>query len=137
MEFLRNNINLPPESIWYNPASEKDFFNVDNDAFPFILSGTTDVVITKQVFAKVLNMCGGVQAGFKLKKKIEKGDIPQAVGQLIVANIISQQAVFIVLTDLGETWFFYWIEEDKKSLSLVLIYYMLSTLLRIHLLELL
>src|SRR6266540_581666 len=57
-----------------------------------------------------------MQAGFELKKKVEKGHIPQAIGQLIVANILLQQPVFIVLTDL-EVWYFYWLEKNKKVIQ--------------------
>ena len=75
-----------------------------------------------------------MQAGFELKKKVEKGHIPQAIGQLIVANILSQQPVFIVFTDLDEVW---GSKRIERLFSLVLIYYMLLVLLRTHLSEML
>ncbi|KAF0367626.1 crinkler family protein [Gigaspora margarita] len=40
-------------------------------------------------------------------------DINQAIAELIVSNILSNYAVFIVLTDLNDEWLFYWLTNDK------------------------
>ncbi|CAG8831665.1 9251_t:CDS:2, partial [Gigaspora margarita] len=114
LSFLNRTISIPSESMWYNPVSNKQFLSVDIDALPFSIKGTADVVVTKKVFFKTRNVVGGIQVVFELKKKIEDHHVHQAIGGLIVANILSEHPVFVVLTDLKEEWIFYWLSSDKK-----------------------
>ncbi|KAF0368610.1 crinkler family protein [Gigaspora margarita] len=117
LSFLNRTMSIPSESMWYNPVSNKQFLSVDIYALPFSIKGTADVVVTKKAFFKTRNVVGGIQVVFKLKKKIEDHHVPQAIGELIVANILSEQPVFVVLTDLKEEWIFYWLSSDKEVLE--------------------
>ena len=64
-------------------------------------------------FYSVLDYHSGIRAGFKLKKTAQDLDINQAIAELIVTNILSNYAVFLVLTDLNNSWIFYWLSNDR------------------------
>src|SRR4051794_36042383 len=64
-------------------------------------------------FFDILEYRSGIRAGFKLKKKVQDLDINQAIAELIATNILSNYAVFIVLTDLNNNWIFYWLSNDR------------------------
>src|SRR5437763_14407675 len=108
MSYLNGNISIFSTYIWYNPKSKRDLLNVNNVTLPFSISGTTDVLVMDQTFFRALNFCSGIRAEFELKKNVQDSDTIQAIAELIVTNIISNHAVFMVLTDLNNTWIFYW-----------------------------
>src|SRR5205085_1127757 len=86
---------------------------------PFDISGTTDVLIVKKSHINARDIRTGIQAGFELKKKVQDSHTHQAIGQLFVANIFSQEPVFVVLTDLGDEWIFYWLNEIENNIKIM------------------
>lgn len=117
LSYLKSNITLTSEIDWYDPKPKKDLLFLDDEALPFSVSGTTDVIIADKLFAKVHDMRNGIHVGFEIKKKIQDSHIHQAIGELIIANIISQFPVLIVLTDLMNEWIFFWLSNDKKVMQ--------------------
>ncbi|CAG8792621.1 35521_t:CDS:2 [Gigaspora margarita] len=49
-----------------------------------------DVVVVNKLFAKVHDLRNGIHVGFEIKKKFQDSHIHQAIGKLIIANIVSQ-----------------------------------------------
>ncbi|PKC57304.1 hypothetical protein RhiirA1_428588, partial [Rhizophagus irregularis] len=109
ISYLKENIKISDKSDFYDVKSKKSLLSVKYDEMPFEISGTTDVVIAKKSNANAHTLSHGIQAGIELKKQIKDIDIPQAIGQLLTANIRSNEAVFIVLTNLNEEWIFFWL----------------------------
>jgi len=77
----------------------------------------TDMMIARKVYTDARNLIGRMQVRFELKKVVQDYHVYQAIRQLFVANILSQQAVFVILTDLNDEWIFYWLEihENKNE----------------------
>ncbi|CAG8700533.1 15309_t:CDS:2, partial [Gigaspora rosea] len=65
-------------------------------------------------FYKALDYRSEIRAVFELKKDVLESHIHQAIAELIVANIVSNYAVFMVFTDLNKAWLFYWFTNDKQ-----------------------
>ncbi|CAG8790309.1 12571_t:CDS:2 [Gigaspora margarita] len=91
MSYLSENISIPLSSM-IRPKHKKNLLNINHFALPYNISGTTEVVIMDKVFYKVRD---------------------HPIAKLIVSNILSNYAIFIVLTDLNDEWLFYWLTNDK------------------------
>ncbi|PKY48058.1 hypothetical protein RhiirA4_544379 [Rhizophagus irregularis] len=102
MNYLSDNISISSTLVWYDPKSKNEPLNVSDVSLPFDISGTTDVLVMNKSFYNVLDYCSGIRAGFELKKR-----------ELIATNILSNFAVFFVLTDLNDCWIFYWLSNDR------------------------
>ncbi|RIB02473.1 hypothetical protein C2G38_2227744 [Gigaspora rosea] len=100
MRYLSGNISIPDEFIWYDPKSKKDLLSIN---VPFNISGTTTVLIMDEGFYEVLNYHSRIRVGFELKRNVQESHVNQAMAELIVVNIVSNYAIFMVLTDLDET----------------------------------
>ncbi|PKK62499.1 hypothetical protein RhiirC2_759480 [Rhizophagus irregularis] len=119
ISYLKENIKISDKSDFYDVKSKKSLLSVKYDEMPFEISGTTDVVIAKKSNANAHTLSHGIQAGIELKKQIKDIDIPQAIGQLLTANIRSNEAVFIVLTNLNEEWIFFWLKDVEGKLNIM------------------
>ncbi|CAB4394977.1 unnamed protein product [Rhizophagus irregularis] len=64
-------------------------------------------------FYNVLDYYSGIRAGFELKKRVQDIHVYQVITELIATNILSNFAVFFVLTDLNDCWIFYWLSNDR------------------------
>jgi len=113
MSYLSDNISISSTFVWYDSKSKKDLLNIDNTALPYSISGTTDILVMDKSYYDVLDYRSGIQAGFELKKMVQDFDVNQAIGKLIILNILSNYAVFLVLTDLNNCWIFYWLSKDR------------------------
>jgi len=100
-------------SLFPQHLSKRDLLNVNDVSLPYSISGTTDVLIMDRSFYNVLDFRGGIRAGFELKKTVQDLDVNQAIAELIATNILSNYAVFLVLTDLNNSWIFYWLSNDR------------------------
>ena len=85
----------------------------------YILRGTTDVVITEKNYVRVLDAERGMRVTIELKTKVRQGDQRQAILQLIAANMRSNYPVIALLTDLRETWLFYWLSLDGGKVRIL------------------
>ena len=119
ISYLKRNINVPNESDFYDVKSRKTLLSIKYDVLPFEISGTTDVVIATKCSAAGHLLSRGIQVGFKLKKNIQDSDVPQAIGQVFTANIRSNEAVLIVLTDLDNEWSFFWLENRDNNINVM------------------
>ncbi|CAG8722412.1 4790_t:CDS:2, partial [Dentiscutata erythropus] len=99
--------------VWYDSKSKKDLLSVYDVSLPYRISGTADVLVMDEKFYNVLDYHSGIRAGFELKKTVQDYDVNQAIAKLIVANIHSNYAVFLVLTDLNNSWMFYWLSNNR------------------------
>ncbi|CAG8826690.1 15093_t:CDS:2 [Gigaspora margarita] len=88
--YLKSIITLTSEIDWYDPKSKKGLLFLDDKALFFSVSRIADIVITDKLFAKVHDLYNGIYVRFKIKKKIQDSYIHQAIGELIIANTISQ-----------------------------------------------
>ncbi|RUP45520.1 hypothetical protein BC936DRAFT_148063, partial [Jimgerdemannia flammicorona] len=89
---------------WYNPGPMKEYYNVEN-GLPFPLKGTMDMSIVDKNYIATYNTRGGTIAGFEMKKIIEASHIPQAIGELLMANLFSNYAAFAIIEyTLGATF---------------------------------
>ena len=113
MNYLRDNISISSTLVWYDPKSKKDLLNVNDVSLPYSISGTTDVLVMDESFYSVLDYRSGIRAGFELKKMVQDLDVNQAIAELIATNILSNYAVFLVLTDLNNSWIYYWLSSDS------------------------
>ena len=113
MNYLGDNISISSTLVWYDPKSKKDLLNVNDVSLPFSISGTTDVLVMDESFYSVLDYRSGIRDGFELKKTVQDLDVNQAIAELIATNILSNYAVFLVLTDLNNTWIFYWLSDNR------------------------
>ncbi|GBB96549.1 hypothetical protein RclHR1_02780012 [Rhizophagus clarus] len=113
MSYLRDNITIPSTLVWYDPKFKRDLLNINDISFPYSISGTADVLIMDESYYNVLDYRSGIRAVFELKKMVQDQDTSQAISELIATNILSNYAVFAVLTDLNDTWIFYWLSNDR------------------------
>ncbi|RUS25423.1 hypothetical protein BC938DRAFT_472198, partial [Jimgerdemannia flammicorona] len=105
-QFLRKRINFPTQNTysWYNPGPMKEYYNVEN-GLPFPLKGTMDMSIVDKNYIATYNTRGGTIAGFEMKKIIEASHIPQAIGELLMANLFSNYAAIAIIEyTLGATF---------------------------------
>ncbi|CAG8782892.1 4497_t:CDS:2, partial [Racocetra fulgida] len=74
--------------------------SLNDEALPFSISGTTDLVIADKLFAKAHDLRGGLHVGFEIKKKIQDFHIYQAIGELKVMQCPTtlQYAINIIET---------------------------------------
>lgn len=119
ISYLKKTIKIPDGSGFYDTKSKRSFLSLKHKALPFKMNGTTDVVIAKKIYADGYNLARGIQVVFELKKKVQDVHIPQAVGQLLTANIRSNEAVYVVLTDLNDVWVFFWLESQEHNNTII------------------
>ncbi len=62
-----------------------------------------DVLIMNESFYSILDYYSRIWAGFELKKMVQDLDVNQAITKLIITNILSNYAIFLVLTDLNNS----------------------------------
>jgi hypothetical protein len=119
VNYLKENIKIPVGTSFYDCKSKKKLFFLKDELLSFDMSGTTDVIIVKNSHINALDLRSGIQAGFELKKAIQEVHTHQAVAQLFIANIFSKSPVFIVLTDLNNDWYFYWLSREDNELKVM------------------
>ncbi|GBC07345.1 hypothetical protein RclHR1_00740028 [Rhizophagus clarus] len=83
-------------SDFYDTKSKKSLLSLKSEVLPFEISGTTDL-------------------------SVQDFDVPQAIGQLLTANIYSQEVVFIVLTNLNEEWIFFWLKNQDDRFKIMVL----------------
>ena len=113
MNYLGDNISIPSTLVWYDPKSKRDLLNVNDVSLPYSISGTAGVLVMDESFYSVLDYRSGIRAVFEIKKTIQDNHVNQAIAELIVTNILSNYAVFVILTDLNNNWIFYWLSNGR------------------------
>ncbi|KAJ3308044.1 hypothetical protein HDV04_001937 [Boothiomyces sp. JEL0838] len=96
----------------FDAAAEPTLLNTDLGGQP--VKGSCDIMLSScDTTHFKLEACHVV---IELKKTVKPKDFIQAKLQLLCADNLSTYSVIVVLTDLKDDWYFYWIEEpDKKN----------------------
>ncbi|CAG8647689.1 906_t:CDS:2 [Paraglomus brasilianum] len=77
------------------------------------LQGTTDVVVFEQIGA-LMEQDVTILA-FELKKEIVGNDENQAIGELLAANLMSSKRPVVLLTDLYNSHYFFWLGQTEST----------------------
>ncbi|CAB4445170.1 unnamed protein product [Rhizophagus irregularis] len=118
LKHLEDVISLPNSLEWYNAKKSQQFLSLTNQTWlPFNLKGTTDIAILKKGyssrFGQEVNGCI-MTIELKKPKYIDSNARFQTQIQLIAANHWSNYDVIAILTDLNDSWEFFW--EDEKDI---------------------
>lgn len=116
MPYLENLFNVPRKWLAWLEGGQKlrqllTTCNNNGRLYYSKISGNTNAAIVSQAAfdAKVPNM--GLHILFELKKQVEAANVLQALCQLLLANIHSTHCKpILVLTDLGSSWYMYWMD---------------------------
>ncbi|RUS13436.1 hypothetical protein BC937DRAFT_95340 [Endogone sp. FLAS-F59071] len=110
LKWLEVNISLPDSVGFYRASSKRDLFYTSMVSNKFILMGTTDVAIVDKVCIRAKEIAAGLRVGIEGKKCVLDKDSMQTCLELISANLSSNYAVVMVLTNFGSYWRFFWLE---------------------------
>jgi hypothetical protein len=98
----------------FDPTSNADFLTTDAGIYlPLRLAGTTDAVVVDRFSIMAMFPECHIRIVFELKKRVENKDRFQALAELTTADLRFNYAVLTVLTDLNDTWVFFWFEQKK------------------------
>nr|AAY43408.1 CRN-like CRN14 [Phytophthora infestans] len=101
-------------------AGDKSVLNIVDPRLPFAMKGTADVLLINRTAKNPLIKLAGVSLVIELKKKVEPGHVPQAIGQLVSCSMKAPLNCYplSLLTDLNDHWHFSWFS-DKHVLTQV------------------
>jgi len=113
ISFLKGHLKFPCSCVLRAIDKRADFLSVHANALGTTmgLKGTSDLAVLDRAFVTALALRAGIILLFKLKKDIQERDARQAQLQTISGNRVSQFCPVVVLTDLRESWRFYWIKD--------------------------
>ncbi|EEY55111.1 Crinkler (CRN) family protein [Phytophthora infestans T30-4] len=105
-------------------AGDKSVLNIVDPRLPFAMKGTADVLLINRTAKNPLIKLAGVSLVIELKKKVEPGHVPQAIGQLVSCSMKAPLNCYplSLLTDLNDHWHFSWFS-DKHVLTQVTLKY--------------
>ena len=105
-------------------AGDKSVLSIVDPRLPFAMKGTADVLLINRTSKNPLIKLAGVSMVIELKKKVEPGHVPQAVGQLVSCSMKAPLNCYplSLLTDLNDHWHFSWFS-DKHVLTQVTLQY--------------
>ncbi|EEY67520.1 Crinkler (CRN) family protein, partial [Phytophthora infestans T30-4] len=87
-------------------AGDKSVLNIVDPRLPFAMKGTADVLLINRTSKNPLIKLAGVSLVIELKKKVEPGHVPQAIGQLVSCSMKAPLNCYplSLLTDLNDHW---------------------------------
>ncbi|OWY96453.1 Crinkler (CRN) [Phytophthora megakarya] len=105
-------------------AGDKSVLNIVDPRLPFAMKGTADVLLINRTSKNPLIKLAGVSLVIELKRKVEPGHVPQAIGQLVSCSMKAPLNCYplSLLTDLNDHWHFSWFS-DKHVLTQVTLQY--------------
>ncbi|GMF11184.1 unnamed protein product [Phytophthora lilii] len=105
-------------------ANDNGVLTIEDPTLPFRKNGTANVLLIKGRRMNPLITLAGVCMVIKLKRKVEKAHVPQAVGQLVSCSMKAPLNCYplSLLTDLNDHWHFSWFS-DKHVLTQVTLQY--------------
>jgi len=118
MNWLNNYIQVPADLQFYKASNNSSLLDTALMDRRYILKGTTDVVVTEKNYVRVMDAERGMRVTIELKMEVKQGHQRQAILQLIAANMRSKYPVIALLTDLRETWLFYWLSLDGDTVKI-------------------
>ncbi len=117
LTWLAAHIDLPRDKRFVDLRKTQDMLNVATVAapwLPFHLKGTADVAIVDRACVSSGFVSRGLLVIFEFKKAVADIDGRQAIAEFIAADIHSNFSVVLVLTDLNNTWRFFWADGAIK-----------------------
>ncbi|EEY65423.1 crinkler (CRN) family protein [Phytophthora infestans T30-4] len=105
-------------------AGDKSVLNIVDPRLPFAMKGTADVLLINRTAKNPLIKLAGVSLVIELKKKVEPGHVPQAIGQLVSCSMKAPLNCYplSLLTDLNDHWHFSWFSDKHVLTQLTLRY---------------
>ncbi|EEY65447.1 Crinkler (CRN) family protein [Phytophthora infestans T30-4] len=105
-------------------AGDKSVLNIVDPRLPFAMKGTADVLLINRTSKNPLIKLAGVSLVIELKKKVEPGHVPQAIGQLVSCSMKAPLNCYplSLLTDLNDHWHFSWFSDKHVLTQLTLRY---------------
>ena len=113
ISFLTGHLKFPRSCVLRAIDKRADFLSVHANALGTTMGikGTSDLAVLDRDFENALAPRAGIILLFELKKEIQERDARQAQLQTISGNRVSQFRPVVVLTDLRESWRYYWIKD--------------------------
>jgi hypothetical protein len=100
-------------------AAPGGLLSTNSTVLPFNVKGTADLVLVEQASLSAKLEASGIHAVIELKKDLDpasnnnKRARQQAMVELIVADVSSAFLPFVLLTDLKDSFTFFWLDEAK------------------------
>jgi hypothetical protein len=120
-EYVCARLSPLPDNVRLVSAST-DLLHPHSPLLPFNVRGTTDLILVEQTCPSaqlpVEESARGIRALFELKKEMNAAHSQQAIVKLIVADISSAFRPFVLLSDLKESFFFFWLDAAKERNAL-------------------
>lgn len=93
---------------------------VEDERLPFGMCGTADVAVVDSSAKKHKELRAGIKALVMVRKEISPKDKVQALAQLVAisVNAPERSAPIVLLTDLNDNWYFYWLSDYYGNLDL-------------------
>jgi hypothetical protein len=108
LQFLKTNVRLGARDLaWLRGDSCKDLLTASSASgfLPHNIRGTCDAAIVTRTATQLGLYQAGLVVVWELKRSVTRGDIYQALTQVLSANILSPDLCpFGVLTDLNDAW---------------------------------
>ncbi|KAE9286937.1 hypothetical protein PR003_g26182 [Phytophthora rubi] len=105
-------------------AGDESVLNIVDPRLPFAMKGTADVLLINRTSKSPLIKLAGVSLVIELKKKVEPGHVPQAIGQLVSCSMKASLNCYplSLLTDLNDHWHFSWFSDNSVLTQVTLQY---------------
>jgi len=113
LSFLKDHLKIPRCCVLRAIDKWVGFLSVHSKSLGTTVGirGTSDLAVLDRGFDSALTPRAGIIVLLELKKDPQPKDVRQAHLELIAACRISQFRAVVVLTDLRESWRFYWIKD--------------------------
>ncbi|CAG8605313.1 1416_t:CDS:2 [Paraglomus occultum] len=112
---------LPEGVIIFDVSSKRDLLNITkNPLFPFNVRGGTNLILVEKAAVETGLIQAGIRAIIVLKKNVQDNHSKQAIFEMLIADLCVSDEIRVigVLTDLVNTWNFYWIEKERTIKSM-------------------
>jgi hypothetical protein len=112
---LHTNVAQFPDFGWYDAQPSRELLNCEIGSVR--IKGTCDVVLLKKCNIDADAIRDNLLCVVELKKQVSNNHVHQAVGEHIAASLCSSdEAVVTVLTDLKDSWQFWWLSINGSSM---------------------
>ncbi len=115
-QHIRAQLNLP-RNIHLKKAPS-GLLDTKSPLLPFDVNGTTDLILVERASEAANLLASGVRVIIELKKDLSSAATShqrQAMLELIIADISSAFNPIALLTDLRDTFIFFWLDWDRKE----------------------
>ena len=106
---MKENITILRFCEFYDASKAPNLLSTTAASERFIFTGTLDVGIVHRNYVQFGFVAGGM-LGIEVKKKVETKHNMQATVELLLMNASSNFPATMLLTDLRDTWRYFWLE---------------------------